>query len=231
MRSRLAFVLVSSLASSLTSVGHADALRTARDQPLVEVSHTVEIWLDHGTATYRVRRQFANSGKVADEAGLAIDLPYGAAATGLRIRAHTKWYDGELMERGKAAELYQSLTGYGAFAPKDPALLQWLWADKLYLQVFPVMPGSVSTVEYTLTVPTRYANGRYVLSYPRTDAAMMHTLATPIVTVHADGAIAIDGAKVLAGVPTALVPPVHDELATDPSASFQLSIVPVSSAA
>ena len=227
MRSCLALLLI----AAASAPALADELRTARDQPLAEVSHTVEIWLDHGTATYRVRRQFANRGKVADEAGLAIDLPYGAAATGLRIRAHTRWYDGELMERGKAAELYQSLTGHGAFAPKDPALLQWLWADKLYLQVFPVMPDSVSTVEYTLTVPTRYANGRYVLSYPRTDAAMMHTLATPVVTVHADGALAIDGAKILAGVPAALIAPAHDEIATDPRASYGISklVVPASS--
>ena len=224
---RLCLALMLALASS----AHADALRTARDQALVEVSHTVEIWLDHGTATYRVRRQFANNGKQADEAGLAIDLPYGAAATGLRIRAHTQWYDGELMERGKAAEIYQHLTGYGAYAPKDPALLQWLWADKLYLQVFPVTPHGVSTVEYTLTVPTRYQNGHYVLSYPRTDASMMHMLATPIVTVHAEGVLAIDGAKIAAGVPTALVPPVRDALATDPSASYGISqiVVPPSS--
>jgi hypothetical protein len=121
----LALVVLASLATS----ARADELRTAREQPVVEVSHTVEIWLDHGTATYRVRRQFANAGKVADEAGLAIDLPYGGAATGLRIRAHEKWYEGDLMERGKAAAIYQELTGLGAYAPKDPALLQWLWAD------------------------------------------------------------------------------------------------------
>ncbi len=224
-------LLALAVLTSLAAAAHADELRTAREQPLVEVSHTVEIWLDHGTATYRVRRQFANSGKVSDEAGLAIDLPFGAAATGLRIRAHQKWYDGELMERGKAAALYQELTGYGAYAPKDPALLQWLWADKLYLQIFPVMPSGVSTVEYTLTVPTRYQNGRYVLSYPRTDASVMHTLATPIVTIHADGVLAIDGAKIQAGVPIALVPPVRDAIATDPNASYGVSkiVVPASS--
>ncbi len=76
---------------------------------------------------------FANPGKIADEVGLAIDLPSGAAATGLRIRAHDRWYDGDLMERGAAAARYHELTGLGAYAPKDPALLQWMWADKLYL--------------------------------------------------------------------------------------------------
>lgn len=205
-----------------------DALHATREQPLLEVSHTVDITLQDGVATYKVRRVFANPGTIADEAGLAIDLPYGAAATGLRIRAHSTWYDGELMEREKAAALYHELTGLGAYKPKDPALLQWQWADKLYLQIFPVMPGSVSTVEYTLTVPTRYAGGHYWLSYPRVDTGgsesgdrdgKTQVLATPVVTVHASGA-AVDGHPVAADTPVVLTPPVHEAWMEDPGASY-----------
>ncbi len=199
----------------------ADELTATRGQLLSEVSHSVDISIANGVATYKVRRQFANLGKVADEAGLAIDLPAGAAATGLRIRAHDRWYDGELMERGAAAALYQEMTGFGAHAPKDPALLQWQWADKLYLQVFPVMPGAVSTVEYTLTVPTRYAAGKYWLSYPRVDAAASASastaagsrpLATPTVTMHpawgdATTLVSVDGQRVAPDTTIVLVPP------------------------
>jgi subtilisin-like proprotein convertase family protein/Mg-chelatase subunit ChlD len=213
-----------------------DELRSSLEQPLVEVSHSVDIRVADGVATYKVRRQFANKGTVADEAGLAIDLPSGAAATGLRIRARDRWYDGELMEREKAAALYKELTGRGAYQPKDPALLQWLWADKLYLQVFPVLPGSVSTVEYTLTVPTRYANGRYWLSYPRSGAP----LATPTLVVHpawgdARTEVTIDGARVAPDTPFVLVPPVkqpwEDAVQVDASASYVAStlVVPTSS--
>ena len=163
-------------------LARADILRATLEQPMFEVSHTVDVRIEDGVAVYKVKRQFANPGKVADEARLEIDLPTGAAATGLRIRAKDRWYDGELMEREKAAKLYQELTGFGAAQPKDPALLAWMWADKLSLQVFPVMPGQVSTVEYTLTVPTRYAGGRYWVSYPRTAAAT--TEATEIGRAH-----------------------------------------------
>jgi subtilisin-like proprotein convertase family protein len=166
-RGALAVAVVCLFFASVAGAAGADVLRSTVGQPLREVSHSVDITVAKGIATYRVRRVFANPGDVADEAGLAIDLPFGAAATGLRIRARSRWYDGELMEREKAAKLYQELTGKGAFAPKDPALLQWLWADKLYLQVFPVLPGQASTVEYTLTVPTRYSGGKVFLSYPR----------------------------------------------------------------
>jgi subtilisin-like proprotein convertase family protein len=201
---------------ALPALASADALRASRGEPLVEVSHTVDVTFADGVATYKVRRQFANPGKVADEAGLAIDLPYGAAATGLRIRAHDTWYDGELMEREKAAALYKELTGFGAYAPKDPALLQWLWADKLYLQIFPVMPGSVSTVEYTLTVPSRYVNGRYWLSYPRVEPSAESHLTQPVLNIHAPwagAAIAVDGRRVASDTPVVLVPPVRPEWA------------------
>ncbi len=221
------------------SSAYGDALHATREQPLVEVSHTVDVTLADGVATYRVRRVFANSGTQAEEARLMIDLPFGAAATGLRIRAHSTWYDAELMEREQAAALYHELTGLGAYKPKDPALLQWMWADKLSLQVFPVMPGGASTVEYTLTVPTRYENGRYWLSYPRVSTAgsgegdregTTHVLATPVVTVHADGAM-IDGHATKRDTPVMLTPPVHHDWEDDPSASFVASslVVPANS--
>ncbi len=230
------------LAALVPTLAHADVLKATRDQPMFEVSHTVDVRIEDGVAVYKVKRQFANPGKVADEAGLMIDLPAGGAATGLRIRAKERWYDGELMERGKAAALYQEMTGFGAYAPKDPALLQWLWADKLYLQVFPVMPGEVSTVEYTITVPTRYAGGRYWMSYPRLaatdpkDTSHGLPLATPIVTVHpawgnALTQIVVDGKRVAPDTAIVLSPPFHEAWETavgaDPSGSYVASAIEV----
>jgi hypothetical protein len=149
------------------TLAHADTLEATLSQPLRELSHDVKISVDKGVATYRVQRVFANRGDTADEASLDIDLPFGAGVTGLRIRARDTWYDGDLMEAKAAAALYEKLTGFGPFPAKDPALLQWVWPDKVHLQVFPVLPGQTSTVEYTLTVPTQYRNGRQHLSYPR----------------------------------------------------------------
>ena len=227
--------LVAGTAALWLHAARADVLHSTREQPLVEVSHAVDITVDKGVAIYKVRRVFANPGKVADEAGLAIDLPYGAAATGLRIRAHDTWYDGELMERDKAAALYHEMTGLGAYRPKDPALLQWLWADKLYLQVFPIQPGEVSTVEYTLTVPTRYEGGRYWVSYPRSDAKQSGplSLATPVVTVHTgwNGAVVVDGKRAPEGTSVVLdVPPRPDwadVVQAEPSASYAASAIDI----
>ncbi|MCE9574223.1 MAG: proprotein convertase P-domain-containing protein [Deltaproteobacteria bacterium] len=229
----------------LSSAAHADNFIATRRMPVVEVSHTVDVRIADGIATYTVRRVFSNPGKVADQVELELGLPYGAAATGLRIKAHDRWYTGELMEREAAAKLYEQMTGYGAHAPKDPALLAWMWADTLSLQIFPVMPGSTSTVEYTLTAPTRYEGGRYFISYPRLAALSeidaenaTRPLATPVLTVRpgwggADLPIVVDGVRVKAGAPIELRPPVHqpweEAIGVDASASYVSSALEVPS--
>lgn len=188
-----------------------DVLTATLGQPLREVSHAVSVRIEDGVARYVVQRAFANEGTIADEAMLEIDLPYGAAVTGLRIRARHRWYTGDLLEAEKAAALYQELTGRGAWAPKDPALLQWVWPGTVMLQVFPVMPGSHSTVEYTLTVPTAYQDGRYVLSYPRT-ASGAERLVSPVVRIapgHGDAQtpVMVDGIRVPPDAAVVIGPP------------------------
>jgi subtilisin-like proprotein convertase family protein len=199
------------LALVLPGPALADVLTATLGQPLREVSHAVEVRIESGVARYVVQRAFANEGKIADEAMLEIDLPYGAAVTGLRIRARDRWYTGDLLEAEKAAALYRELTGRGAWAPKDPALLQWVWAGTVMLQVFPVMPGGHSTVEYTLTVPTAYRNGRYVLSYPRT-ASEAERMVPPVVRIapgHGDAQtpVMVDGIRVPPGAAVVIGPP------------------------
>lgn len=176
-------LLLMPLALAFGPVAQADTLEATLGQDLIEVSHAVDVFLEEGVATYKVRRTFVNRGERADEASLRIELPHGAAATGLRIRGADRWHEGELMEASKAAELYQELTGMGPHAPKDPALLQWVWADEVHLQVFPIFPESASTTEYTLTVPTQYREGRYVVTYPRPPADPDARLARPVLRV------------------------------------------------
>ena len=218
------------------SVARADQLESTLEQPLYEASHAVDVAVKNGVAIYKVRRVFANPGKIADEVRLDIDLPYGGAATGLRIRAREQWYEGELMEAEKAAKLYQELTGKGIWKPKDPALLYWRWADKLALQVFPVMPGGTSTVEYTLTVPTRYSGGRVFLSYPRLSADAAPNLATPVFTLRpgwgdATTMVKIDGKRVSSDAPIVLAAPVEPAwlaaIDHDASASYVASTIEI----
>ncbi|MCB9714423.1 MAG: proprotein convertase P-domain-containing protein [Myxococcales bacterium] len=210
----VSLVALAVIAAPRTAMG--DELNATLSQPLAEVSHSVDLRIEDGTAIYVVRRTFANPGGRADEAQLDIDLPMGAAVTGLRIRARDRWYDADLMEADEAAQCYHELTSMGAWQPKDPALLQWVWADRMHLQVFPVLPAGTSTVEYTLTAPLHYREGRYVLSYPRAIATGNDALAlaTPVLRVdpgHGDATtmVRIDGAPVAPDTPVVLGPPVR----------------------
>jgi vault protein inter-alpha-trypsin-like protein/VWA domain-containing protein len=184
---RAAIAVLASVVASGPSIASADILRTTLDEPLEEVAHTIDVQVADGVATYVVQRQIKNPGKRADEARFVIDLPAGGSATGLRIRAKDRWYSGELLESETAARQYEQLTGAGVYDPRDPALLFWLEPNKLALQIFPVFPGGVSTVEYTITAPVKYEHGRAWITYPRLqpieDRRRDRTLVMPVIRV------------------------------------------------
>ncbi len=181
---RIVVLLLCSL--PLTTI--ADSLRSTRNQRLTEVSHRVSISVVNGLATATVQRTFKNHGKKTDEATLDIVLPSGAVATGLRIKGKNQWFKGELMHARKAEELYRELTGLGPSRPMDPALLYWEWTDQLALRVFPIFSGKTSTIEYTLTIPTEYEDGQYLVSYPRQSKG----LAKPKVGVKGHRTVVVD---------------------------------------
>lgn len=211
---RSSLVCLAVLLALAPNDSRADELTTARQQDLTEISHQVDVSIEDGIATYRVRRTFSNHGDRAEEVRLFLDLPGGAAATGLRIRARTRWYSGDLLEAEDAATRYEELTSMGVWQPKDPALLQWEWADRLALRVFPVLAGATSTVEYTLTAPVQYRDGKYLLSYPHAGDdgdPTTQSLAQPVVAVdpgHGDwrAGVWVDGRRVAPQTPLVLQP-------------------------
>jgi hypothetical protein len=155
----------------LPSPARADLFISTRSELLREVSHHIDITVDRGFATLVVRRTVFNGGRRHDQAIFALDLPPGAAATGLRtlgqIGGRPHWFTGELLERETAAARYRELTGFGDAFPKDPALLSWRSQEQLALQVFPCEAGANKTVEYTLLVPTAYVEGLHRVRLPR----------------------------------------------------------------
>ena len=174
----------------------ADSISASLGQPLQEIAHDVEVTVSGGVATFKVRRAIRNEGGTPEEAVLVVAMPPGAAATGLRIKARDRWYEAELLEAEDAAKRYLELTGFGQWRPKDPALLAWVSAGTLSLQLFPVFPGGTSTVEYTLVAPTRYGKGRRVTYYP--DAEPASGMAAPRIrgpagAVLTGGVIDVDG--------------------------------------
>lgn len=191
-----AFLLTLSTALSLPlgSVAHADAFHATRSASLVERAHDIAVTLHRDHAELRVRRTVFNGADLSDQATFFIDLPEGAVATGLRTLAITDgkpvWYAGELMEAEAAAKKYRELTGVGGYYPKDPALLSWRDESLLALQVFPCLGHQEKTVEYTLTMPTQWSEGRSVLRLP---VLGTDEVAPKVVVSSALGPVLIDG--------------------------------------
>lgn len=200
MRPRLALLALLLLVPSKSS---ADSLSGTKATEMFEKADTIELRIDHGHATFVVRRTFENRSTQHDQAMLHItDLPEGAVASGLRTLGGTPtnpiWYAAELMDAEAAAKKYQELTGIGGYYPKDPALLSWRSASHLALQVFPVAPKSLKTVEYTLEAPTMWVDGRHEIAVPRMG---LGTFAPTITFKPADAADALylDGMPIAAG--------------------------------
>lgn len=168
----------------------ADSFAATRSEALVERTHDIALTMHDGHAELVVQRTVFNGGERHDQAMFWIDVPGGGVAVGLRtqamLRGRPHWYDGELLEAELAAARYQELTGIGGYYPKDPALLSWRSAVQLALQVFPCAPQQTKAVEYTLLLPTRYADGRYHLELPAMGTESVNA------TVQARGASARD---------------------------------------
>jgi hypothetical protein len=141
---------------ALAAAGRADELASARNQTITALSHTVEIRVNDGVATYRVQRAFQGGGPALDEAQLDVYLPSGGAITGFRVRAGGRWRDGALVKEPEPAETMGDRPG--------PALALWINSGESNLH-FPVASGETTVVEYTITAPTRYEKGAWLLSY------------------------------------------------------------------
>ena len=198
-------------AAAISSAARADTLHGTRFVAR-EVAHTIDIRIDRGQALLTVRRTVHNPGQRHDQATFRIDVPSGAVATRLRSLGERDgehiWYEGELMEAEEAARKYKELTGFGGYYPKDPALLSWRSQRRLALQVFPVPPGGLKTVEYTFAVPTLYHEGRYEISLGRIGIEQLPAEAS-VFAEHVDDGLRIDDRPILPGTRLSLDHPVR----------------------
>jgi len=224
MKTKILFIL----ALGIATPAYADHMISTLGQPIHEVSHTVNLSVEEGVATYRVQRTFANSGTVPDEAVLLLNLPEGAVATGLRIRAGQRWYEGELLEREEAAQRYEELTGIGVFTLMDPALLSWVGPRNLELRVFPVPVGGTATLDYTLSAPVHWDEGRWHTTYPKQDPEEGH-FAPIILSVQAGkdhGAVWVESRRVGFESPVVLTPLADEDSSYEYDDMTQIHIRP-----
>jgi Mg-chelatase subunit ChlD len=147
----------------IATPARADTLLGTRTEGISESSHLASIVVYPTHATIDVTRTVHNAGDKSDQAAWLVDLPPGGVATSLRtlgtLRGEAHWWAADLFEAEAAARLYRELTGFGPFAPKDPALLAWRRAGQLSLQVFPVASDQDKVVGYSIVVPAEWRDG------------------------------------------------------------------------
>jgi hypothetical protein len=192
--------------AAVSSAARADTVHGTRFETR-DLAHTIDVRIDRGFASLVVRRTVGNPGVRHDQATFWIDVPDSAVATRLRSMGtrgddHT-WFEGELMEAQEAARKYTELTGIGGYYPKDPALLSWRTQSTLALQVFPIAPAGVKTVEYTFKMPARYRDGQYEILLPAMGTPQVAADAT-LRAVHEIDDLRIDDRPVLPGTHVAL---------------------------
>lgn len=185
----------------------ADEFHSTRTSSLTERRHVGVLTLSAERAELVVQRTVYNPSSVSDQATFMIDLPEGAVATRLRTRGigpGAPWFEGELLEAEEAAKRYRELTGLGGYYPKDPALLSWRDQRLLALQVFPCPPRSEKLVEYTLTLPLSYEQGRHHLKLSALGTSALRAK-IQLVAKNARDTLSVDGKPVSSGayLPTA----------------------------
>lgn len=98
-----------------------------------------------------VEHVFANGSDARLEGTFRFPLPDGASVTGLAMEVDGRLMEGELVERTKARQTYESIVD----AMRDPALLEWEQGTIFKLRVFPIEPHGTKRVVVRFLVPLR----------------------------------------------------------------------------
>lgn len=93
-------------------------------------------------AAYEVEHRFDNPTADVLEGTFRFPVPDGAVVTGLAMEIDGKLMEGEVLDRDKAREIYQSIVDQ----MQDPALLEWEKGRAMKLRVFPIEAHSQKRV-------------------------------------------------------------------------------------
>jgi hypothetical protein len=99
--------------------------------------HRVKAVVRDSVAQTEVEEVFQNDSDRVLEGRYVFPLPADATITGLTLFVGDKPVEGELVEKKRAAAIFQSIVE-DTVRPRDPALLEWVSGSKFSLKVFPI---------------------------------------------------------------------------------------------
>jgi Ca-activated chloride channel family protein len=149
MRRLLPAVVLTALLAGTASV-RASGLLIPEEKslpPLALVEHKVAIAIEDQVAVTRVEQTFRNHTDRLLEATYVFPVPKGASVNRFTMWVGGKETKGELLDSGKAREVYNSIVR----RTQDPGLLEYIGNNLLRLRVFPIPPRGDQKVAVRFT--------------------------------------------------------------------------------
>ena len=135
--------------------------------PLSIINHRVKVDIDRQGATTTVEQVFLNNTDRQLEAQFVFPIPRGAAMSRFTMLMNGKEKPGEIVEKGQARQIYNSIVNRS----RDPGLLEYLGGELFRANIFPIAPrGSQTlTLRFEQVLPAQEGLVSYV--YPVRAAA------------------------------------------------------------
>jgi len=115
----------------------------------------VSVLVEDQLARSTVDLVFVNPSDRPQEATLLFPLPAGAAITDLTLTVNGQTFEGEILGRDQAAQIYTDIVR----SLRDPALLEYVGLDVVRARVFPVPPRGESRLTLRFSQLLRLENG------------------------------------------------------------------------
>lgn len=161
---------------AVTGSAHARGLLIPEEKslpPLAMLNHKVTIAIEDQVAVTRVEQTFRNHTDRQLEATYIFPVPKGASVNKFTMWVDGKETTGELVEAGKARDIYTSIVR----RTQDPGLLEYMDGNLLRMRVFPVPAKGDQKVAVSFTAVASRETGAVEYIYPlKTDGKATSTL-------------------------------------------------------
>ncbi len=149
----------------LTAPARAAGLLAPSDQtlpPLRVTDHLVDVEVHDRVALTTVTQTFRNDTNRRLEATYVFPLPDNADLTNFQMTFNGKLVEGEVLPADEARQIYESIVR----RTKDPGLIEFIGRQLLQMRVFPIEPGSDTTIKLRYQQVTRPISDMQGYHYP-----------------------------------------------------------------
>jgi Ca-activated chloride channel family protein len=149
----------------VTGSARAAGLLAPADQtlpPLRVTDHIVDVSIHDQVALTEVTQTFHNDTGRRLEATYVFPLPENADLTDFQMTFNGKMMKGEVLPAAEARRVYESIVR----RTKDPGLIEFIGRRLLQMRVFPIEPGSDTTIKMRYQQIARPISGMHGYHYP-----------------------------------------------------------------